>query len=369
MTDINRNLTVAFVHFRSAGLRKLMPFPRAWHANVIGGGVLVSQNENDLWTCHYMVPPNMDAHALSDDDILGLTLGGCQGSLNVPYEEVYCRGVWRTDVAIADSFISRSGRVLLAGDAAHQLSPIGGHGLNSGIGDVFDLGWKLSAVLQGWAGKSLLSSYNDERRKIALENLDHVQEGLETVIVPIFAAPVKYGAEVVNGDGDDAEKVRAELVGHCRCGQWLHEQHGNILGMTYKDSPIVHEKDESTGRPMSHNENYVPTTYPGSRAPHVWMVNGKSTLDAFSHAHFNLIDFSDLNVLSQPFVRAAEELRLPLQLVSWDKSTEANVRKVYERDLVLLRPDRFVAWRSPSDDQKTVTYQQAVEILGLVSGH
>jgi 2-polyprenyl-6-methoxyphenol hydroxylase-like FAD-dependent oxidoreductase len=60
----------------------------------------------------------------------------------------------------------RRGRVFLAGDAAHLNPPFGGHGLNTGLGDAVDLGWKLAAGLDGWGGPALLDSYQAERRPI-----------------------------------------------------------------------------------------------------------------------------------------------------------------------------------------------------------
>ncbi|WP_408908861.1 FAD-dependent monooxygenase [Streptomyces albidoflavus] len=71
---------------------------------------------------------------------------------------------WAARMQIADRM--RRGRVFLAGDAALLNPPFGGHGLNTGIGDTVDLGWKLAAVLTGWAGPRVLDSYEAERRPV-----------------------------------------------------------------------------------------------------------------------------------------------------------------------------------------------------------
>src|SRR5205823_10162163 len=65
----------------------------------------------------------------------------------------------------------RVGRVLLAGDCAHLVSPFGARGLNSGVGDAENAAWKIAYVLHGWAGGQLLETYHDERHAAALENL------------------------------------------------------------------------------------------------------------------------------------------------------------------------------------------------------
>jgi len=342
------------------------PFPRFWHANVIGGGIVVSQNEDDVWTIHYTVPPGVDVATLSADDILALTVGGCGGPMPVPYEEMYCQGVWKVEVAIANAFRSDGGRIFLAGDAAHQLSPVGGHGLNSGTGDVFDLSWKLSAVLQGWAGQDLLSTYDTERRAIAFENLEHVQKGLGDVM-PILTAHLQHGADLMESDDDAGRKARGSMIPLCESSSWLHNQNGNILGCTYKQSPAILTGREDGKRPQGTDDVYVPTTYPGSRAPHMWMKEGNSTLDLLSTSSFNVVDFSADQALSQPLVQAAKKLRLPLKVLQWS-GEDANVKAVYERDLVLIRPDMYVAWRAGNDSGAALDLEQAVDILRMVSG-
>ena len=73
----------------------------------------------------------------------------------------------------------RAGRVLLAGDAAHVHPPIGGQGLNLGIQDAFNLGWKLAAEVAGWAPEGLLDSYESERRPVAADVLDNTRAQCE----------------------------------------------------------------------------------------------------------------------------------------------------------------------------------------------
>src|SRR5260370_1347622 len=82
----------------------------------------------------------------------------------LPLAAVHAATRWTDNSRQASTY--RLGRVLLAGDAAHVLAPIGGHGLNLGIGDAINLGWKLGATVKGWAPETLLDTYTTERHPI-----------------------------------------------------------------------------------------------------------------------------------------------------------------------------------------------------------
>jgi len=219
--------------------------------------------------------------------------------------------------------------------------------------------------MKGWGSEELMSSYDTERKQIAFENLKHVQDGIDIVVNPIFGA-ISHGADILNGEGEQSEKVRAELVEICKREPWLHEQNGNILGYSYKESPVIIETQEKTPRPEQPNGYYNPTTFPGNQAPHVWMKDGKSTLDQFSPTVFSIVDFSLDGSLSKPFVEAAKELGIPLQSLGWHQ--EDNVRKVYERDLVLVRPDTHVCWRCLDGGAEPLSKEEAGDILRKVAG-
>jgi hypothetical protein len=349
---------------------------------MVGGGLLVSQNEADQFTAHFMVPPGVNASSMAAEDIISLAVSGCQAAEEEDkpkIDEVYCRGLWKVEVAIADAFRSkkvdgenRGGRVFLAGDAAHQLSPVGGHGLNSGVGDVFDLAWKIAAVEKGWGGHGLLASYDQERKSVAFQNLGHVQQALGEIAMPIFTAHMKYGVDVLCGEGDESEKVRNEVGDLAATGHWFHDQNGNMLGVRYDSSDVLIADGEVGEPPKGTNELYVPTTWPGHRAPHVWMKRGDgtkggvSTIDELSVTDFNIIDFSEDGKLSEPWIAGAKKLGVPLKSLRWHD--EDNVRKIYERDLVLVRPDMYVAWRGKADEAQPVSAEVVESILNKVVG-
>lgn len=83
---------------------------------------------------------------------------------------------WAPHLVIAEEY--RKGRVFLVGDAAHQFIPTGGYGMNTGIGEAFDIAWKLADVMNGWSGEGLLDSYHIERHPIAVQNREAAAQNM-----------------------------------------------------------------------------------------------------------------------------------------------------------------------------------------------
>lgn len=237
---------------------------------------------------------------------------------------------WTRRELVADRF--SVGRVFIAGDAAHVMSPTGGFGGNTGIGDAVDLSWKLDAVLGGWGGPALLDSYTTERRPVAERNAKESTLNLERMLspgkMPLLCedspAGVRFREEFGRRFSDTMRPVWHTLGIH--------------LGYRYDDSPICW--DDGTPRRPLESTRYEQTSRPGARAPHVWLRNGRSTLDLFGpgFALFQLDRAAD----PRPLARAADERGVPLHVVTLD---EPEIRMAYERDLVLVRPDGHVAWR------------------------
>lgn len=263
------------------------------------------------------------------------------GSDDIPFE-ILAVAPWKRSELIARDY--RRGRVILAGDAAHTMSPTGGHGMNTGAGDAVDLGWKLEAVLKGWGGDALLDSYGEERRPVAIRNARASSNNFRLWISA-------DAGETLMEDGPEGDRVRAELgkqLTEALRIEW--ESWGIQLGYRYDDSPIV-VPDGTPAAPDDPSE-YVQSARPGARAPHAWLADGRSTLDLFGRS-FVLLRFSteiDVRALR----RAAADVGMPIELV--DIADEA-IRELYGADLVLVRPDGHSAWRAddpPSDPQTLV---------------
>ena len=239
-------------------------------------------------------------------------------------------GKWVRRMVVADRF--RDGRVFLAGDAAHTHPPNGGFGMNTGLGDSMDLAWKLEAVLDGWGGDALLESYDLERRPIchraASESLANYRR-----------LTSKTGYALIEADTAEGRALRTELGDRLqRENSKAWQPLGIHLGVIYSPSNIV----VSDGAPPPEDDTigYKPTTYPGARAPHAWLPDGRSALDLFGKG-FVLMRFSDRDVTD--LVQEAAKQRIPLRVVD---IRDPQTASLYERELVLVRPDGHVAWRA-----------------------
>jgi hypothetical protein len=227
------------------------------------------------------------------------------------------------------------GPIYFLGDAVHQLSPTGALGMNTGIADAMDLSWKLAAVIEGWGGDSLLSSYDAERRPIGERNVRAATGYFEG------HRDFEYGVEAIEDATIEGDQIR-ERVGKqlLRDIARMFRTLGVQLGYRYDPSPIC--VPDGTPPPADEPETYLPTARPGSRAPHVWLEDGRSTLDVFGRGFVLLRLGSDAPGVS-PLVAAATERRMPLQVVTL---REPEVLQRYERKLILVRPDGHVAWRA-----------------------
>jgi 2-polyprenyl-6-methoxyphenol hydroxylase-like FAD-dependent oxidoreductase len=252
------------------------------------------------------------------------------GRDDVPFELIAVKP-WRRTEAIAKEY--RRGRVILAGDAAHTMSPTGGFGMNTGVIDSVNLGWKLEAALHGWSGPLLLDSYGAEQKPIAKRNSD-----FSTANFNAWIAAQGDCTEILDDDQAGARARRA--VGR-RLKETLTEEWqclGVQLGYRYEGSPIC--LADGSPAPPDQPSTYVASARPGSRAPHAPLSGGRSTLDLFGR------DFVLLRLGDTPdpgaLAAAARAQRLPLTVVDIGAP---DIAALYGRKLVLVRPDGHVAWR------------------------
>jgi 2-polyprenyl-6-methoxyphenol hydroxylase-like FAD-dependent oxidoreductase len=250
---------------------------------------------------------------------------------------------WVRRELVADRY--GTDRVFIAGDAAHLMSPTGGFGMNTGIGDSVDLGWKLEAALKGWGGPSLLASYEAERRPVGQRNVSEASRNLRRMLSTRDRLP---GPEIFK-DGAANDAARQEY------GEWFaaimrHEWFANgvMLGYRYDNSPLIWP--DGTPAPLDMSHPYSQTARPGARAPHVWLADGRSTLDLYGHG-FVLLKLGSAPPSSANIERAAAERFVPLTVHA---IAEPAVLAAYERRLVLVRPDGHVAWRADAEPADAV---------------
>jgi 2-polyprenyl-6-methoxyphenol hydroxylase-like FAD-dependent oxidoreductase len=321
--------TFAQVHFRSRDLAALHAYGPFWHLFFVGGagvGAIISQDERETWTLHTVVPPETQPGDLSPEALVHDV-----ARVPVVIDEVLQHTMWRPNIVVADRY--REGRVFLAGDAAHQVIPTGGYGLNTGIGDAIDLGWKLAAVVSGWGGPCLLDSYDAERRPVAEDNRDwsfrhlRAQMGVHDLV----------DSDLLDAETPEGHEHRQAIADYYQDNRGENESSGLELGYRYTNSPII--VGAADGPPVDPLE-YKPTTWPGSRAPHVQLEDGGSPLDDFVDGFTLVVLGDDLDV--DALVTAASVSGAPLKI---RRIADQGVRRIYERDLVLVRPDGHVAWR------------------------
>ena len=257
---------------------------------------------------------------------------------------------WVRRELVADTY--RQGRGFIAGDAAHAMSPTGGFGMNTGIGDAVDLSWKLAAVLQGWGGDDLLDSYSAERQPVGARNVAEASGNLRRML------SVGRHADLLDDTAEGAatrQKVGAEFSELMR-REWFTL--GIHLGYRYENSPICWP--DGTPAPPDEARSYEQTARPGHRAPHVWLADGRSTLDLFGRG-FTLLGFGASAAEAAPLVEAARACGVPIEFVPLN---EPNVAGLYGRKFVLVRPDGHVAWRDdrmPDDPKRIIDVVRGME--------
>lgn len=236
---------------------------------------------------------------------------------------------------VAEQFGSK--RTVLAGDAAHLFTPNGGFGMNTGVDDVANLSWKLAATVQGWGGPRLLDTYELERKPIAIRNTRAARElniGLGAIERPATLEEDSAHGAVTRGE------VGTKLAEY---GQLTLDTIGVQLGARYAGSPIV-DADDAAAPPDTFT-TYTPSSVPGGRAPHVWLDDfhgpQSSVFDQFG-VGFTVLRLGENAPSTIGLEAAARRRGLPLKVV---QLADPAARDLYERDLVLIRPDHHVAWR------------------------
>jgi 2-polyprenyl-6-methoxyphenol hydroxylase-like FAD-dependent oxidoreductase len=243
-----------------------------------------------------------------------------------------------------------SGRGFIAGDAAHVMSPTGGFGMNTGIGDAVDLSWKLAAMIEGWGGDGLIDSYTSERRPVGARNVSEAGGNLRRML-SVGAHPD------LTDDTPQGAATRAK-VGREFTETMRREWHtlGIHLGYRYEGSPICWP--DGSAAPADDAKTYVPTARPGHRAPHAWLADGRSTLDLFGRS-FTLLGFGAAAREAAPLLDAARQRHVPIAFAA---IAEPHIAALYQRRFVLVRPDGHVAWR---DDRMA---EEPLRLIDVVRG-
>ncbi|HVR90594.1 MAG TPA: FAD-dependent oxidoreductase [Novosphingobium sp.] len=315
--------------FRAPGLAEAHghgPAVIYWQIGKDGFSALGPMDRDDVWS--FMPGGAKPGETLSDEEASALIRD--RTGIDLPYE-ILSADSWSASELLADRYADR--RIILAGDACHLHPPAGGYGMNMGVGDGVDLGWKIAATLQGWGGPDLIASYEAERRPVHRAVIDEAMANYA-----IYVAPPPPEIE---DDTPEGTAIRAKTGAGIQASKGREfNTLGTVLGLCYRDSPII--AGDSHPVPPHNSEVYRPEARPGCLAPHAWLDDGRSLYDLFGQG-FALVAAADAD--PDEIDKATADARaLGVRLTVVQPSGVA-IAKLYGAKLTLVRPDQHVAWR------------------------
>ena len=379
----------------TADLSSLVDYRKSilyWTLNPDALGVLIAHWLPEEWVLFVpYYPPQQTADSYTESRCRSLCVHAL--GMALPDLQIKLLRPWSLGASVADRY--SSGRILLAGDAAHSFPPTGGLGLNTGVQDAHNLAWKLAAVLRDEAGPDLLDTYEMERRPVARTNLEHsvanfdqMSDLLQVVGLSLkqqerlqaaqnsrmfTSLPARWQRNAINialkqalaplhilseasGRGEHARHEFERRIP----GQARHYRFAGLdLGFAYEQGAVI---PDGTPRPVAEDPviDYRPTTWPGSRLPHFDGVRDGHTMpvcDALLPHGLTLITgVSAAPAWRQAVRTAAATLRMPIACLVVGPGADADFRdpaniwpdlsEVTRSGAVLVRPDGHVAWRA-----------------------
>ncbi|MBM1174679.1 FAD-dependent monooxygenase [Microvirga arabica] len=311
--------------FRSGGLHQLLErFPGKSYYNVLDPelkGYWKFFGRVDLGTTWFFHAP-VPLGTTKDNFDFRLYLHSAVGAgFDVEFEHI---GFWDLRFATADTY--RKGRIFIAGDAAHSHPPYGGYGINTGFEDAVNLGWKLPAVLQGWAGSGLLDTYDEERRPV-----------FETTARDFIERAIAADRHFLDTYNPDRDRGMFEREWEARSSGAKAEI--NAFEPNYRGSSIVWG---SPGSGCSALGSHRFEARAGHHLAPLLLSSGRNIYEDLGQG-FSLLGLDVDERTLQSFEEAAKQLRLPLKII---RDTCDAGRERYRARLILIRPDQFVAWAS-----------------------
>jgi 2-polyprenyl-6-methoxyphenol hydroxylase-like FAD-dependent oxidoreductase len=347
---LSRNYNIVF---RAPGLAQAHGHGRAimyWQVNADGASLIGPMDKDDIW---FFMPTGMKEGETLSNEAASAAIRKATG-IDLPYE-IRSTDEWTASQLLADRY--SDGRIFLAGDACHLHPPFGGYGMNMGVGDGVDLGWKMAATLHGWGGPGLLRSYQAERRPVH-----------QAVIAEAVANHAVLGGQLwTEGLEDDTprgEALRRDLGTRILSAKSREfNTLGTVLGACYDHSPII----TAGGRAPLHGtgQSYHPCASPGCLAPHAWLRDGRSLYDLFGLG-FSLVVTDDADAREIAAAeRDAAASATPLKVV---RAQGAAVRSLYKADFTLVRPDQHVAWQGMAWAPSALQRAAGRSCIGAVQG-
>ncbi|MGP3984920.1 FAD-dependent oxidoreductase [Streptomyces sp. KR80] len=343
--DLFHNVSITFRSRRLADVVGERRFIACYLTNPEADGALLPVDNREQWVFHAPWHPDR-GETLEDfpDERCAEYIRRATGAPGLDIE-ITGKAPWHAAERVAERY--SAGRVFLAGDSAHEMSPTGAFGSNTGIQDVHNLAWKLAAVLAGWAGPGLLESYETERQPVARATSARASARSAEHSHPGYTpAPGSAGGR--------QSGVLTVALGY-------RYTRGAVVGVD-SELPPVPERMQLTGEP-------------GTRAPHLWLEHRGarlSTLDLYERT-FVLLSGSNGASWHSAALRVADRLSVPLtscrigdDLMVPTEADWADAHGTAPGGAVLVRPDGFVAWRAtdPVPDPERTVHDVLVSVLG-----
>jgi 2,4-dichlorophenol 6-monooxygenase len=328
----------------------------------VGSGTFVCVTPFTEWVMISMYDPANGEPDLSEE----VLIARARATIGDPEVPITIKGVskWTINQVVAKTM--NKGRVLIAGNAAHRHPPTNGLGANTCVQDTFNLAWKLALVLQGKAGAALLDTYTQERQPVAQQVVNRAIQSMQDMSPISKALGFEAGQnetegwanvdELFSGTPRGRERRRA-LRDAVDLQNYQFNCHGVELGQVYTSAAVV---PEGSPRPVPKRDPqlyYTAMTYPGACLPHVWLQQGRkkvSTLDLVGHGRFTLLTGVGGDAWRDAAATVARQLRVDIEVVSiGGPSCDAHdvdgrwsdVSEISESGCLLVRPDRYIAWR------------------------
>jgi 2-polyprenyl-6-methoxyphenol hydroxylase-like FAD-dependent oxidoreductase len=307
----------AMIHFTAdlSSLTRECPGVLFWLCDQGMGGTLISHGSNNEWV--YMHPVDADHVLDQSPDVCESMVRSVLIDAQVDIK-ILRTSSWTMTSQIADRY--RDGRVFLVGDAAHRFPPSGGMGLNSGVQDAHNLAWKLHAVLTHRATDSLLDTYEPERRPIAQRN---AQASLENAfkMFEVFEALGKPNQEGLT-DAINNQQTHFDMF-------------GLQMGFRYEL-----EGSTTPNAPLSDDviRNYTPSSEPGSRLPHGWLIRDGKTISSL-----DLIDLTQVTVIVGPSAHVSHNCLQVGRDFEDPHAWWSNVLGLLDHACLTVRPDQHIA--------------------------
>ncbi|MGE0804985.1 MAG: FAD-dependent monooxygenase [Burkholderiaceae bacterium] len=304
------------------------------------------------WEFTYRPEQGFDESAIDGEAVIRKLVGP---GIAFTFERSY--PFWYAE-AIATRF--QQGRILIAGDAAHLIPPLGGHNLNLGFGDAVNLGWKLAHVLRGWADEAILESYTPERLPMVKRTAQEAYGNFERL-----RSTFERLAEVMELDaaGSPAQADRrselSSAIARDLEPQWHSD--GTVLDQRYTASPIIWK--EGGEPPAYQTARYQPLARPGHRAP-MWRSTDGAPLYDLLGPEYSLLNLGASAAAGARFAEALQRSGLP---VAHLHLPDTGLRALYDADHVLIRPDQHVAWRGLGAADDALPLQRVLSGQDLAS--